>query len=55
MRGRFVSKRTWLWAGLGIALGLGVMLCTGRPGKARAIEGPESKRQAGEIVATARA
>jgi hypothetical protein len=55
MRGRFVAKRAWLWAGLGIALGLGIVLDIGRAGKVRATEGPESERQAGATVVTARA
>jgi hypothetical protein len=53
MREHFVAKRAWLWARLGAALGLGIVLYTGE--KARAIEGPESESQAGETVATARA
>jgi len=55
MRGRFVAKRAWLWAGLGIALGLGIVLYTGRPWEARATEGPESEYQTRETIASARA
>jgi hypothetical protein len=55
MRGRFIVERAWLWAGLGIALGLGIVPDIGTPGEARATEGPEPGCQAGETVTTARA